>query len=77
MPLTARFPIGTQYLTRGKHKDLCTVVDILKTYNNAGDLVSIRYVTAHEFCGQVVTDSSVVDTTIAMGLTPEFQHLIK
>lgn len=74
--LIARFPIGTKYLTRGKRKDLCTVVDILKTYNNAGELVSIRYVTAHDFCGQQVFDYDVVDTTIAMGLTPEYQHLL-
>jgi hypothetical protein len=75
--LKARFPIGTQYLTRGKRKDLCTVVDILKTYNNAGELVNIRYVTEHEFCGQMVRDRDVVDPTIAMNLTPEFQHLLK
>jgi hypothetical protein len=73
----ARFPIGTQYLTRGKRKDLCTVVDILKTYNNAGELVSIHCVTEHEFCGQMVKDYNVVDPTIAMNLIPEFQHLIK
>ncbi|MNK14374.1 hypothetical protein D3C87_324920 [compost metagenome] len=77
MTLTARFPIGTQYLTRGKRKDLCTVVDVLRTYNSAGELVSIRYVTTHDFCGQSVKDHDVVDTTIAMGLTPEYQHLLK
>jgi hypothetical protein len=63
-----RFPIGTTYKTRGKHSRLCTVTDILRTYNAAGDLVRIRYVTTHEFAGQIVTDSDVTDTTVAMGV---------
>lgn len=63
-----RFNIGTQFKTRGKHPRLCTVTDILKTYNSAEELVSIRYVATHEFMGQTVTDRDVVETTIAMGL---------
>lgn len=63
-----RFPIGTQYLTRGKHPLLCTVVDVLRTYNSRGDLVRLRYVATHQFCGQTVTDGDVCDTTIARGL---------
>lgn len=63
-----RFPIGTRYLTRGKHPLLCTVVDVLRTYNSGGDLVRLRYVATHQFCGQTVTDSDVCDTTIARGL---------
>jgi hypothetical protein len=66
--LTPQFAIGTQYATRGKAPRVCTVVDILKTYNNAGELVSIRYVAAHEFLGQQVLDRDVVETTIMMGL---------
>ena len=62
-----RFPVGIQFKTRGKHPKLCTVADILKTYNQAGELVKVRYVATHEFCGQIVTDWDVVDTTIAMG----------
>lgn len=77
MPLTARFPIGTQYLSSGKRKDVCTVVDILKTYNNAGELVKIRYVATHPLLGQPVYDYDVVDTTIAMRLTEEYQYLLK
>lgn len=65
---TAKYPIGTQYLTRGKNPKLCTVMDILKTYNSAGELVSTRYVSQHVFLGQVVTNNDVVETTIAMGL---------
>ena len=61
------WPIGTKYKTRGKAPKLCTVVDILKTYNSKGELVKIRYVSEHEFCGQIVTNHDVVATTIAMG----------
>lgn len=69
MTLTARFPIGTKFLSNGKRKDVCTVVDILKTYSTKqGELVKIRYVASHMFCGQVVLDNDVVDTTIARNL---------
>lgn len=62
------YPIGTQFKTRGKAPKLCTVVDILKTYNNANELVKVRYVATHPFMGQNVTDYDVPATTIAMGL---------
>lgn len=68
MSLEARFSIGTKYQTRGKVPRLCVVVDILKTYNSAGELVSIRYVSEHKFLGQTISDRDVLDTTIAMGL---------
>lgn len=63
-----RFAIGTKYKTRGKEPRLCTVVDVHYTYNARGELVKVRYVSTHAFAGQVVTDSNVVETTIAMGL---------
>jgi hypothetical protein len=63
-----RFSIGTQFKTRGKAPRICTVTDILKTYNSAGELVLVRYVATHEFCGQTVTSYDVIDTTIAMGI---------
>lgn len=75
--MKVRFPIGTQYKTRGKAPRLCTVVDILKTYNSGGELVRIRYETMHEFCGQAVISHDVVDTTIAIGLIEEFKHLLE
>ncbi len=77
MTLTARFPIGTQYLMRGKRSDLCTVVDIYKTYNSKEELVRIRYVSVHNFLGQDIVDNDVVDTTIARNLLPEYQYLLK
>ena len=33
---TMRFPIGTQFKTRGKHPRLATVIDYLVTTNLAG-----------------------------------------
>lgn len=65
---TAKYQIGTQYKTAGKAPRICTVVDILKTYNSANELVSIRYVATHLFMGQTVTNVDVVETTISRGL---------
>lgn len=64
-----RFAPGTQYTPQGrKHPELCTVTDVYTTRNLAGELVSIRYVSTHAFCGQTVTAYDVVDPTIARGL---------
>ena len=65
---TAIYPIGTKYTPIGKVKRECTIIDILKTYNNAGELVKIRYIATHDFMGQTVTDNDVIGTTIARGL---------
>jgi hypothetical protein len=67
MTIEPRFQIGQQFKTRGKHPCLCTIVDILKTYNSKGEQVRLRYVATHEFMGQAITDHDVVDSTIAMG----------
>ena len=63
-----QFSIGTQFKSRGKHPRICTVTDILRTYNSAGELVKTRYVAEHEFLGRTVTDHDVCETTIAMGI---------
>lgn len=69
MKTEPRFKIGQKFKPIGrKHAQICTIVDILKTYNSAGELVEIRYVSEHEFLGQKVIDRNVVDTTIARGL---------
>ena len=60
-------PIGTKFKTRGKAPRECTVVDIFKTYNSAGDLVSTRYEASHEFMGQTVVSHDICATTITMG----------
>lgn len=64
----ARFAIGTQFKSHGKHPRICTVTDILRTYNSAGQLVKVRYVATHEIFGQIVSDSDVCDTTIARAI---------
>ena len=69
-PVSEPYAIGTQFtLKRGKSpaKD-CTIVDHLFTYNSKGELVKMRYVTKHLFCGQWVFDYDVVHTTIAMAI---------
>ena len=63
--MEARWPIGTKFKTRGKHPKDAEVVDILKTYNNSGELVRIRYVAVTYTMGQPVYDYDVPDTTIA------------
>lgn len=61
-----RWPIGKQFRTSGRHPKLCTVTDILKTYDTAGRLVRVRYVATHEGpFGQIITDQDVCDATIA------------
>jgi hypothetical protein len=67
-----RFPIGTKFVPQGrKRQDVCTVVDILKTSNNAGELVKILYCASHSFQGQAVLNCDVVEPTIARGLIKE------
>jgi hypothetical protein len=66
----ADIKIGTVYTPRGrKHHLKCTVVDVLKTYNSAGDLVNTRYVSEHQFLGQTIKDFNVLGTTVLMGMT--------
>ena len=62
-----KYEIGTKFMSRGKCPRVCTVIDIYKTYNNAGELVRECYVASHEFVGQTVTDYNVAKTSIARG----------
>ncbi|WP_045861605.1 hypothetical protein [Teredinibacter purpureus] len=62
------FSPGTKYKTRGKHPRICTVKDVHTTYNLEGVIVSISYLSTHEFLGQTVMDRNVCESTIAMGL---------
>lgn len=67
-----RFCIGERFqLRKGKHRRDARVVDILKTFNAAGELVRVRYVAEYEFAGQTVTDSDICDTTLARALAEE------
>jgi hypothetical protein len=62
-----KFPIGTVFKTRHKHPRTCTVIDIYRTFNSAGEQVDMRYVTTHEFLGQILTDTQVPETAIQLG----------
>ena len=67
--LEQRFEIGTRFWSHGKHSKLCTVVDVLRTYNSAGELVRLRYVAEHMGpLGHTITDHDVLDTSIARRL---------
>jgi len=61
------YKIGTTFVRKGARKVLETVVDILTTTNSSGEVVKIRYVADHEYMGQIVRDSDVLQTTISMG----------
>ena len=62
------YGIGTTFLSNGKHKKLCTVSDIHKTYNANGDLVKTSYCAFHLFMGQLVNERDIPAITIARGL---------
>lgn len=59
--------IGTVFTTQGKHPKQCTVIDIYKTYNAAGELVKTTYVATHTFCGQIITEYDIPSATIVRG----------
>ena len=63
-----KYKIGQKYISRGKAKHECEIIDIYKTYNYKGELVKIRYVAAHKLLGQTVVDYDVVETSITMAL---------
>lgn len=67
------YPIGTKFSRRvsAKRTDVCTVTDILRTYNSANELVKVRYIAVHNFFGQMVADYDVCAVTIARNLISE------
>ena len=67
-PTEQWFPIGTTFKSYGKHPLECTITDIWKTYNAAGELVRLRYVATHRYLGQTVTNYDVCHTTVARQL---------
>lgn len=62
-----RYAIGHKFTPVGKVRREYTVVDILWTYNSAGECVKVRYVATHEFMGQLLTDYDVPEITVARG----------
>ena len=66
-----RFRIGTTFTLPDKRKGAgqWTVDDVYQTYNNAGELVEVRYVCSKPYiAGQMITDYRVCETTIAIHL---------
>jgi hypothetical protein len=64
----APITIGTQFKTRGRHPRLCTVTDVLSTFNSKGELVKVLFVAEHVGpFGQKVVERDVCRTTILMG----------
>ena len=61
-------PIGTKAIERGHPFREYTVIDHLRTYNNAGELVEFYYVTEHEFMGQMLTDKGKPHFSIQMDI---------
>ena len=68
-----RFSIGTRFKT--KHKEW-EIVDYLRTYNMAGELMQFCYVAKTNVMGQDLIDYDVVDATIARSIFHETGHLI-
>ena len=63
-----KYSIGTQFKTRGKHPEICTVTDVLRTYNSNDELVKVSYQAEHIFMGQTVVEYDLPEATIARGL---------
>lgn len=61
-----KYRIGQRFKTAGKNPRIATVIDIYKTYNNAGNLVKIRYVAQYPSVLNIVTDYDVCEASIAM-----------
>ena len=58
--------IGTKFLSSGKNKRVCEVVDILSTYNHKKELIKTTYIEQHLFCGQTLK-SEVVAVSVQRG----------
>lgn len=66
MGKTSTTAIGTRFIrATGRERNVETVTDVLTTTNSKGEVVSVRYVATHEFCGQTITDYDVPRATLA------------
>jgi len=64
-----KFAIGLKFKHYGrKHNNELAIVDIYKTYNNAGEMVNFTYGCSHEFLGQSVINYDINETTISRSL---------
>ena len=62
------YPMGTTFVYPTKARCVHTIVDTLKTYNGAGELVGFSYVTEHVFMGVKHTMKNVSPLTVARAL---------
>lgn len=46
--------IGQKFIPIGKRKDVYTVIDIYRTYNNKRELIDTQFVCEHTFMGQSI-----------------------
>lgn len=60
------FPIGHKYMSREHNPRECEVHDILRTYDNEGHLVALRYVVTRRLGSRLIMDRDVVHTSIKM-----------
>ena len=63
-----KYGVGTNFIRKSgkrKNKQVETITDVYRTYNNANELIKIRYVATHEFIGNTITDYDVLETTIS------------
>ena len=61
-----QFPIGFKY--KDRHGKNCEVVDHLITRTVDGSVWKERYLVKRTFCGQIVMDDNVVETSIRMAI---------
>jgi hypothetical protein len=62
-----KYPLGTQFIPRGRNKSIYTIIDFLTTRNINGEIIKQIYLCEHDFLGQKVK-SEEVEATIARGL---------
>lgn len=65
--MTPKFKIGQQYKVN-ERSCVYTIKDILTTFNSKNEVVKIRYLVSHVFCGQEINNQDVCETTIARGI---------
>lgn len=64
-----KYPIGTQFIPRGRNKSVYKIVDCLTTQNISGEIIKQVYLCEHDFMGQKIKTQEC-ETTIARGLQP-------
>lgn len=74
--LQQRYKIGTVFLSRGKSKNLTTIIDVYKTYNSQNELIKLEYACEYEYMGQKMK-STINDAGISMALFQQYKEIPK